>query len=126
MLRVCDAADRQVADLVNDEERGPGTGSGSVRTADDTGFRTGKGQGTIRIFPRRFSGAARPQFCAARGPGSEDASKVCLGWGLPTAMCTPLASGSENRCFWHPSTSNWPALARRGWETQVARPRWGL
>ena len=75
--------DRQVADLVNDGERGPGTGSGSVRTAGHGGFRTGKGQGTIRIFPRRSSGAARPQFCAARGPGSEDASKVCLGWGLP-------------------------------------------
>ncbi len=69
--------DRQVADLVNDQERGPGTGSGSVRAAGHGGFRTGKGQETIRIFPRGSSGAARPQFCAARGPGSENASKVC-------------------------------------------------
>ena len=64
--------DRQVADLVNDQERGPGTGSGSVRAAGHGGFRTGKGQGTIRIFPRRSGGAARASHIrAARGPGSE-------------------------------------------------------
>ena len=72
--------DRQVADLVNDEERGPGTGSGSVRAAGHGGFRTGKGQGMIRIFPRRSSGAARPQIRVAGAP-AQRTPPSWLGWG---------------------------------------------
>jgi hypothetical protein len=105
--------DRQVADLVNDQERGPGTGSGSVRAAGHGGFRTGKGQGTIRIFPRRSGGAARASHIrAARGPGSEMPPRSA-GLGSPGRDVHLSRRDPKTRCFWHPSTSNWPALARR-------------